>query len=598
MLTLSADLLAAQKAPTAVPVVQVVARHAEAGQYLPRWEQIYAAAGSDYHAAAVTASGALIRVITNSAAVLNERSVIDVNGNPEFPFGTTFVNMGAARSTSGCAIATVGTEVLIYAVSANGLNIQEFRSTDSGLNYAAPVTRFTETKVITHLAAVAKPGGEVALLWNTGGGDVDATDAALFGARRSAAGTWSAKVTSPVAMRDCFGVAVCTPPTGMTNFGVVTCGRTPNSGATPLAPRMWGENLTDADPPAFQFLIELEKAESGLVEKFEFHRPFLHTADASRSRLTYRRAYLGTGSGKGIADSVITHLPALHGVAVRRWRQPTVVDDNQTAGLAISGPGGTNFLWLTSSGRVYRAPAVMPSYDLSNDVIALSARWGADGGSLDLTLSNPKTEYNVLSDGSDNPFASLTTGSELSIALGYRTPAGTFTSEALPLYRVERIDRVYGGGRHTVQVRAREAFHQLQRWRNPTQIIIPPNTDNLFEVLKQIAAKAGGYTVTGSSSALAARLPQLSFGPDFRLPTPPRRFTPQTIKTYVEAINAAIAREVREDSLTLNANETGRAIVAKLVDKVPQAIFERRGVLTLRDIDAAEAAVYSYRTGP
>ena len=115
---------------------------------------------------------------------------------------------------------------------------------------------------------------------------------------------------------------------------------------------------------------------------------------------------------------------------------------------------------------------------------------------------------------------------------------------------MERLERVSNDGKGTIEITDREAFRWLERWRNPTQIVVAAGTDSLGEVLAQIAARAGyPLTVTG---AIAGRQP----------------------------------------ALTLNPGESGRSAAERLMGRVAQRLYERQGTLALRDLLPQEPPLY------
>ncbi len=244
-------------------------------------------------------------------------------------------------------------------------------STDDGATWGAESTLFTEASTPTYLAAVAKSGGTIALIYNIGdvGGGTGATVKAL---RRSSGGVWTGPVSSPITMTDCFGVAVCTPSTG-TDFGVAVTGHV----ATAL-PRFWSVTLTDAGPPVWGSAVVLEKSDVPIGDRFFHTNPYLLTTD--RTRIAFRRQFVGNVSR--FSDIGVSALPlASQLVTSRTWREALIADRappgfsgvGRDYGMALS--SGGSYMWLTSAGRVYRAPSTSPSLDLTADVLALDIDW-------------------------------------------------------------------------------------------------------------------------------------------------------------------------------------------------------------------------------
>ena len=417
MLVLDPDLLAAQRAASVVPIVEVTARHAEAGQYLPRFQLTGTdAAIEEQHAAATTVAGTHIRALVDAARLFRFRVA---SPTPASGFFTSGSVINATVGQAGCAVATSGSEVLIFCVNTAGTSILQHRSTDDGASFGAPTTLFTEASTITFLAAVSKVDDTTALVWMTGsaGGGTGAT---LRCARRSAGLVWGAAVSSALSMGDCVGVAVATPTSG-TAFQVVVAGTTPSS---ELAPHLWALTMSDAAPPAWGTAVNLERSESGLVDKYEYAQPTLLNA-GDRLRMTYRRTFLGNISR---LETVLTALPgASYSVTDRRWREPTVIRSRIPSadyGLHIAGPGN-GYLWISGSNSVYHAPYPSPTRDMSADLLSLSAGWQPDGGTLELTLNNSAGQYNDMNHELTDP---LTVGSEIVVKLGYRTVSGDRTA--------------------------------------------------------------------------------------------------------------------------------------------------------------------------
>lgn len=532
MIPLATELLAAQRAPTATPRIEVRARHGEGGQYLPRWTKLYEGVEIDgHHDAAVTASGALIRAwVTAVDRILVER--VPAAG-PGSTFGQAWSQLSSADEDASCAVATSGSEVLMYSVATDGRAIREARSANDGVSYTT-ATRFTEASQVLHMTAVSKSDGRTALLWTVG--------SALRGMHRSAAGVWTGPTTWTGAAQDFTGLAV----TPEDDFGVVVTGRA----ATSFAPRVWALRFGDGaglGVAQWSTPVELEAAEAGLVEKFEYHAPFLLSGD--RTRLSLRRHFLGN---VGRNETVLTALPgATPSVVERAWREPTVIERDRSFGMALAGPGGGDSLWLLSPSRVYRAPASSPERDLSADVLSLDCDWTTRGGALELLLDNASGAYD---DVDETPTAPLTVGSELDVRIGYRTAAGPLTTPTLPLFRVDRWERRFGSGRATLRIEASEASRSLDRWRAPQQFLWAAGADDLAEILTFIGGRAG-YAVVNETARLADR------APDF----------------------------------TIKPGDTGAQAAARIIDRAPVALLERHGVLRIRPLDAVEAAAYEYR---
>ncbi len=538
MLTLATDLLAAQRAPSVRPVLTVTARHNEAGQYAPRWTQQYAGIETEGdHNAVVTAAGTLIRVwVTDVNRLLTERRT---NAGPSTTFSTAWSQRSIdARQNSGVAIATFGNEVRLFWVSAaTPTNIRTMNSNDDGATWGAESTLYTEASTVLNLAAVAKPTGEIALIYSIGAATVKAL-------RRSGSGVWTGPASASLSATDCFGVAVAVPSTG-TDFAVVATGFV----ATTL-PRLWALTLTDAGPPVFGAATVLEKSDVPTGAQFFYTNPYLLTA--GRTRLAVRRQFTGNvGRPSDIAVSALPNAATL--VTSRTWREPTVVDrppsgNGRFYGMALS--SGGSYMWLTSPGRVYRAPSTTPALEISADILALDIDWKPDGARLALTLDNSRGQYNGLTDAPSEP---LTTGSELDVLVGCQTAGGPLTAASAPLFRVERWERRYEKGESALIIEANGFWTALERWRAPQQFMWVEGEANLAVILAFVLGRAG-YALSNPTGALTSRAP----------------------------------------AFVINPNETGTAVARRIVSHEPVVLVERHGVLELRAIASNEAESYSY----
>ncbi len=538
MLILDPALLAAQRSPSVRPVISVTARHNEAGQYAPRWTQQHAGIESEnYHAAAVTAAGTLIRVwVTDVNRLLTERKP---DAGPSTTFSDAWSQRSTtARQTSGCAVATFGAEVHIFWIdSATPTLIRTMSSADDGASWSGESTVSTEASTVNHLAAVAKATGEIALIYSIGAATVKAL-------RRSAAGVWTGPASASLSATDCFGVAVAVPSTG-TDFGVAATGYV----ATTL-PRLWALTLSDTAPPVFGAATVLEKSDVPTGEQFFYTNPYLLTA--GRTRLAVRRQFTGNvGRPSDIALSALPDAATL--VTSRTWREATVVDrppsgTGRDYGMALS--SGGSYMWLTSPGRVYRAPSATPALEISADILALEIDWKPDGARLSLTLDNSRGQYNGLTDAPSEP---LTAGSELEVLVGCQTAGGPLTAPSAPLFRVERWERRYEKGESTLVIEAQDFWAALERWRSPQQFMWVAGEASLAVILALVLGRAG-YALSNPTSALTSRAP----------------------------------------AFVINPNESGTAVARRIVAHEPVVLVERHGVIELRPVDASETDSFAY----
>jgi len=156
MRTLSAELIAAQKAHTRTPYLQVTISDRLAGIRRLRPVQWYAGAEPDEgHAAIVAADGSLIRVRFNGATLYRSRVTTPTIGSTYSSWtswGTFTAGVVAfAKDNAGklwCFVADSATPTQVWAST----------STDNGASWSAFTLQFTHSAAVAYISASGKTG--------------------------------------------------------------------------------------------------------------------------------------------------------------------------------------------------------------------------------------------------------------------------------------------------------------------------------------------------------------------------------------------------------------------------------------------------------
>ncbi len=198
MRTLSATLLAAQRAASHIPYVKVEARNTIGGAVRYDWERLYSGTEPDYfHAVAMPGDGSLIRVrITppvDSRKLYRQRVASPAPG-ADFSLWTYCDQYNTVAVTA----TALGAEVSIFWIK-NDSAIYWMKSSNNGVSWGTPeLIGYTPTNAINGIAAAYKPNGDIALFY---------ADQAILYVMKYAGGSWSSAVAWGKSTGDLSGVA-------------------------------------------------------------------------------------------------------------------------------------------------------------------------------------------------------------------------------------------------------------------------------------------------------------------------------------------------------------------------------------------------------
>ena len=198
MRTLSAALLAAQRAASREPYVAVVAENSIAGMRRLDFTLLNSTANTiGKHDVCVAGDGSVTRVRSDNAGnLLRQRNTTPGTGSGYAAACTTF----AAGKGNQIACAAKGARVVIVYVDAAATAIKLIESTDNGATYGGEVAVVTAAAAVSDLAVAYKTSaGDLAVAWVTATTlNIIKRAAGVFGAASASGKTFSG--TTYVAM--------------------------------------------------------------------------------------------------------------------------------------------------------------------------------------------------------------------------------------------------------------------------------------------------------------------------------------------------------------------------------------------------------------
>jgi len=470
MRILSAPLLAAQRSGSAIPYLKVVFSDRIGGIRRLAFSRFYTGSEPDsYHAAAMPADGALLRVRVTGGHLYYQR-IASPSAGSSF---SVWTDLGLA-ATAGVALCAQGSRALLFYVDVDGVTLKVRESTDSGATLGAAVTVATASGAAAWLAADVKSNGDALLLYSVA--------ATVFSVRRTG-GTWGSPAgwTNSVASVD--GLACY----HQGDWNAVVAGSLA-SGDAFLWTCVFGDGFSQA-ANTWSALREVTRASGG--SGVSYRAPFLSQPDTYR--LTFVEKYTGSAA---YSRPYHSYSPASADYAFNLWREPAPFDLASDFGQAVA--FSASAVWLSTPSGVWSASLSTPNLDVTADVLEASTRDGPFDGQLRLVLRNDDGRYSALP-------SPIKIGAEVRVSPGYLTSTGAQASDG-PAYWITGVERRSGGGEATLVIEARDAWTLLAAWRARRQYAWAAGEKNVFGILQFLFSRAGLEFSSVGSGVTASNL--------------------------------------------------------------------------------------------
>jgi hypothetical protein len=495
MRSISATLLAAQRAASGQPYVSVIAENRVDGVVRLDPEVADTTANTiAAHGAGVVATLRLLRARMDAGAVKHS-----MTSNVGSPISTTWSTDQTGKGTQ-LAVATQksGSRAAIVYTDAAGTGIKIIESTDSATTFGAEAAVVTAPAAVTALAACydADNSGDMLVAW---------CEAAALKVIRRVAGVWGAAATSPTAVQSYSGVAVMHD----TDYRIIATGVE----QTTLRPTLWtlaygdGFDYTAGTWTAYNIQ---QQAESDAA--VTYRSPFLGFVDTYVATYVEVDAFSG-GATRAWRTGRVFPLTGL-GAGAYSWRTPTPVDYGQLPGLALATAG--NVYIESAPDRVLRELPGLDTTDLSARVLA-----------VDVTESDRDMRGHVDIDNTDGAYAGppapIAVGNQVTIGFGYTTTAGNeastmaeyeircvarccFAARSQALARLRRptaIEYRRTGGISIIRLVLAGGWARLRRDRQRTSIVHAGGSLTYGTIISRLFSR-GGMTMFASAPSSRA----------------------------------------------------------------------------------------------
>ena len=479
MRSLSPDLLAAQRSPSAVPYLRVTVADRIGGIRRPAFERLYSGSEPDgYHAATMPGDGDLLRARVASGRLYYQRVT---SPGPASDF-SSWTDLGAAADAD-VALCSEGANVLLFYVDTNTTDVKLRESSDYGASLGTPVTVASAPAAVAWLAADVKSDGDALLVYSVGG--------TVYAVKRSG-GSWG----SPAAWTNSVAAVSGLACYYAADYNVAVAGEDAEGNAF-LWTAVYGDGFSQP-VGVWSSLWEVMRASSG--SSVAYRAPFLGRPDVFR--LTFVEKYTGT---QAYSRPCHSYSPATAAYADNLWREPVPFDFTSEYGLAVA--QSTTALWLSAPSGVWTAALDDEPLDVTADVLEAAAedRPPPAGGRLRLVLRNDDGRYTGLS--------LLKAGAEVRVSPGYVTASGPQASYG-PAYWVDGVELVSGDGQAAVVLHGSDGWGLLAAWRARRQYAWAAGERNVFGILRFLFARAGlEFSSVGGSSESANLYPAFTVHP-------------------------------------------------------------------------------------
>jgi len=325
------------------------------------------------------------------------------------------------------------------------------------------------------------------------------------------------------------------------DWNLVACGQD-SAGKNKVWTCVYGDGYSQS-PGSWSSLAELAVASPG--SNVEFRCPYVDLPDVFR--LFFVEKYSGTAS---YSRPYWSHSLATAEYISNLWREPVPFNLTSTYGVAMA--HSSTHAWLSTPYGVWRAPLLPSSLDVTNDVIALSARASPTSGKIQIDLRNDDGRYS-------GPPSPIKLGSEVLFSPGYRTSQDAEVSSG-PAYWIEgwtHVSAMSHEPRAILRLYASDAWGLLERWKARRQFAWAADDKSVFQLLNFIIARAGlEFSSFSYSDVLVNHYP----------------------------------------AFTISPGESGKTAVLRLLSMVPDALFFRGNCGYVINPQVSDGSVYAYGT--
>ncbi|MBF6606795.1 MAG: hypothetical protein IVW53_14600 [Chloroflexi bacterium] len=487
MRTITPALLAAQKAASSQPYVDVVVENRISNIVRLDFSQLNNTANTiTRHDAAAAADGSLTRVRIESGTVKASRSA-----SPQSSINSIWTNLQTGKGTQ-IACAAINTRVIIVYTLSGDTSIVYVESTDSGATFGAETAVLTAASAISDLAVAYKDNtGTLAIAY--------AESAKLWAARRPGTGTFNAAIQHGTTPSSVNGVAL----TYVFDWNAVVTGVE----ASTMKPTVWTTIFGDGVDQAantWGTYVAQQQAESDA--QVTYKAPSVAYSDQYRMRFVEADAFTG-GTTRTWRSNLISGLfwPA----GPFAWRTPAPVDYAGAEGLALA--VAPNYVYESATDLVASAPRALASLSLTTRVIKTEITEVTGGpatgdihGYIDI-------------DNTDGAFAGppppLQLANLVKVSWGYLIAGAGVTSRMADL-QISRIGYRRTGGVSVIRLQLTGGWDQLARDRQRTGIFHQAGIDSYTTILTRLFARAGiSLSTAGASSRLSSVKPAFTVAP-------------------------------------------------------------------------------------
>ena len=185
MRTLSATLLAAQKAASREPYFKVTLSDRDVGVARLRWERWYTGVENAGPCRVATpADGSLLRARLDGTTLYHQRVTTPGPGSTY----SSWTNLGTVAAAPRLGLAAAGTRAMIAFVNSAGTGVSIRESTNSGASFGGSTVLATAAAAVTAIACTLQADGSAVVFWGVG--------AAVWRIKRTGTGAWGAATGS------------------------------------------------------------------------------------------------------------------------------------------------------------------------------------------------------------------------------------------------------------------------------------------------------------------------------------------------------------------------------------------------------------------
>ncbi len=459
MRSLSATLLAAQKAASGVPLVRAVAKNEIRGLRHLVFSQTFSNADLDDEHAAAADSIYLHRARVRAGNAQYERNA-----------GSGWSTLSSSNDAVHIAIAAVNNQRVIVVYN-RGTGVYYRESTNQGGLFGAETLILTAGATVNAVAVAYKnTSGDLAVFWAEG---------ATMRRIRRTSGSWGSAASWTQSASAVTGVAA----TSYGDFLLVLTGKD-----TTNRPTLWSLILGDG----FSFPVDtwtafFAQAQAEADEQVTFQAPSI--AVVQSARITFVEKYTGTPAYTRTYWTQIA-LAASFSPGSWEWLDPVPLNNTTNYGYAVTAGKTPNVAIYSRPAQVLEAPTAASSLDMTADLVEARIE-ELDGLTqrAELVFDNSSGQYA----GPPSPIALHRT---VELGLGYDSNYSLVPGQTIVGWEYRR-----DGGRSRFVLSTRGNDHWLALARTRTTIV---ENRVMTQIARAAAARSGIDFVAAGASSRAA----------------------------------------------------------------------------------------------